>query len=59
MVVNIFDRNDKQVIVHDDIDDNPHRDGRWFKILGKVKKWWNVFFELYFFPQKSKYVSVT
>ena len=29
----MFDRNNKQRIVQDDIDD-PHRGGRWFKILG-------------------------
>ena len=33
VVVKIFDRNDKQGIVQDDIDDDPHRGGRWFKIL--------------------------
>ena len=30
----MFDRNDEQVIVQDDIDDNFHRGGRWLKILG-------------------------
>ena len=34
VVVKMFDRNDKQEIVQDDIDDDPHRGGRWFKILG-------------------------
>ena len=34
VVVKMFDRNDKQGIVQDDIDDDLHRDGRWFKILG-------------------------
>ena len=33
VVVKMFNRNDKQRIVQDDIDDNPHRGGRWFKIL--------------------------
>ena len=34
VVVKMFDRNDKQGIVQDDIDDDPRRGGRWFKILG-------------------------
>ena len=35
VVAKMFDRNDKQGIIQDDIDDDPHRGGgRWFKILG-------------------------
>ena len=34
VIVKMFDRNDKQGIVQDDIDDDPHRGGRLFKILG-------------------------
>ena len=34
VVVKMIDRNDKQGIVQDNIDDDPHRGVRWFKILG-------------------------
>ena len=34
MVVKIFDRNDKQGIVQDDIKDHTHRGGKRFKIFG-------------------------
>ena len=30
----MFDRYDKHEIVQDDIDDDPHQGGMWFKILG-------------------------
>ena len=33
VVVKMFDRNDKQEIFQDDIKDDTHRSGRWFKIL--------------------------
>ena len=34
VVVKMFDRNDKQRIVQDDINDDSHAGGRLFKILG-------------------------
>jgi hypothetical protein len=37
-VVKMFDRNDKQGFVQDDIDKDPHRGSRWFKILGNRDK---------------------
>ena len=34
VVVKMFHRDDKQEIVQDETDDDPHRGGRLFKILG-------------------------